>query len=74
MKLTDILREIEGEEDLNGKNRKPDPGMIFYLQNAFNATQTLFVGDLDTDRQCAENAGVSFMWASDWVKPFVEGE
>lgn len=26
----------------------------------------LFVGDRDEDRQCAENAGIPFMWAAEW--------
>jgi len=26
----------------------------------------LFVGDRDEDRQCAESAGLDFMWAKDW--------
>ena len=26
----------------------------------------LFVGDREEDKQCAENAGINFMWAADW--------
>lgn len=28
----------------------------------------LFVGDRDEDRQCAESAGLDFMWAAEWRK------
>jgi D-glycero-D-manno-heptose 1,7-bisphosphate phosphatase len=30
----------------------------------------LFVGDRDEDRQCAESAGLDFMWAKDWRAQF----
>lgn len=26
----------------------------------------LFVGDMDSDKECAENANIPFMWAGDW--------
>lgn len=54
--------------------RKPRIGLIIetclgmarqfneYYPPAFG----LFVGDREEDRQCAENAALSFMWAKDW--------
>jgi D-glycero-D-manno-heptose 1,7-bisphosphate phosphatase len=54
--------------------RKPSP---FLLWKAIHERQlcprdTLYVGDLDSDRLCAERAGVDFAWAHDffgWEKP-----
>jgi D-glycero-D-manno-heptose 1,7-bisphosphate phosphatase len=45
--------------------RKPNPGMIEYLMDAtgFLPADTLYVGDLDTDRDSAQAAGVRFEWA-----------
>lgn len=51
--------------------RKPSPGMLTYLIDSYNDTnisRTLFVGDRPEDQQAAANAGVEFMWASDWIK------
>jgi histidinol-phosphate phosphatase family protein len=48
--------------------RKPKPLM---LQRAMNLTRcppgrTLYVGDMESDRRAAENAGCAFMWAKDF--------
>lgn len=48
--------------------RKPAPGMLLELMDKLqvSASNTLFVGDMESDRQAAENAGVDFMWARDF--------
>jgi len=48
--------------------RKPAPGMLLaiMLLCEFQPADTLFVGDMDTDRQAAANAGVRFEWAKDF--------
>lgn len=48
--------------------RKPNPGMILYLIDAlgFAPQDTIFVGDLETDRIAAIKAGVQFEWADDF--------
>jgi len=48
--------------------RKPQPGMLLELMEKLQvrASRTLFVGDMPSDRQAAENAGCDFMWASDF--------
>ena len=54
--------------------RKPCPGMvqlILYREIAVNFRHItyedcLFVGDHAEDKQCAQNAGLHFMWAKDW--------
>lgn len=52
----------------NSVYRKPGPGMIQYLMDAlgFAPQDTVFVGDLDSDRLAAEAAGVNFEWAKDF--------
>jgi histidinol-phosphate phosphatase family protein len=46
-------------------NRKPAPGAILDALARFQARpeECLMVGDMDTDRQAAEAAGVPFFWA-----------
>jgi D-glycero-D-manno-heptose 1,7-bisphosphate phosphatase len=54
--------------------RKPRPGMIIETALALATTHNeiyplhmgLFVGDMDSDRECAENAGLPFMEAHVW--------
>lgn len=54
--------------------RKPKPGGVIEtakdLGDQFNERYPpkmgLFVGDQDTDRQCAESIGFPFQWAKDW--------
>lgn len=51
-------------------NRKPKPGMLRALMNLthFRPHETIFVGDMESDRQAAEAAGVHFEWASDFFQ------
>lgn len=54
--------------------RKPKPGLI--IESALDLAERhheiypphlgLFVGDMDSDRVCADNAGLSFMDAAEW--------
>jgi D-glycero-D-manno-heptose 1,7-bisphosphate phosphatase len=46
--------------------RKPAPGLLLRAMARQHATadETLFVGDLDTDREAARRAGVRFAWAA----------
>jgi D-glycero-D-manno-heptose 1,7-bisphosphate phosphatase len=56
--------------------RKPKPGLI--IEAALDMARThneiypphlgLFVGDMDSDRECADNAGLRFMDAAEWRK------
>ena len=48
--------------------RKPMPGMLLHLmlETRTTAPDTLFVGDQESDRQAAINAGVRFEWAKDF--------
>ena len=55
--------------------RKPKIGMLVMAATELGRRHhgelypphiSLMVGDREEDRQCAENAGVPFMWAADW--------
>jgi D-glycero-D-manno-heptose 1,7-bisphosphate phosphatase len=56
--------------------RKPRPGMIIESALALSeVTREIYpphlavmVGDMDTDRECAENAGLMFLDAAEWRK------
>lgn len=50
--------------------RKPGAGMIEYLMDAFGVlpAETVYIGDMDTDREAAEAAGVQFEWANAFFK------
>lgn len=50
------------------KLRKPLPGMLQAAMRAHNKTarDTTFIGDMPVDRDCAEAAGVRFVWAKDF--------
>jgi len=54
--------------ELGCQCRKPNPLMLIRIMDMWGvkAADALFVGDLESDRQCAENAGVDFMWAKDF--------
>jgi len=50
--------------------RKPAPGMLLDLMQrlGFHATKTVYVGDMESDREAAEAAGVEFVRAKDFFK------
>ncbi len=50
--------------------RKPEPGMITELMNHFaaSASDTVYIGDRDSDQKAAEAAGVKFEWARDFFE------
>jgi D-glycero-D-manno-heptose 1,7-bisphosphate phosphatase len=50
--------------------RKPNPGMLLQaLEDAnLRPEDAFFVGDKDTDRQAAENAGMRFFWADQFFE------
>lgn len=49
-------------------DRKPEAGMLFDIMEECRVLEeeTLFVGDMDTDKQAARNAGIDFQWAKDF--------
>lgn len=48
--------------------RKPAPGMVLDIMAHYRVApaETLYVGDMDSDRECAARAGVDFRWAADF--------
>jgi D-glycero-D-manno-heptose 1,7-bisphosphate phosphatase len=48
--------------------RKPAPGMVLALtdKHHIDLGRSLFVGDTESDRACAEAAGVAFEWAREF--------
>jgi len=52
--------------------RKPQPGMLLRIMSRFGVghDETLFVGDLPTDREAAGRAGVHFMWAHQFFQDY----
>lgn len=46
--------------------RKPNTGMVEILTHAYKPDSVMFVGDMETDRECANMANVPFMWAKDF--------
>jgi D-glycero-D-manno-heptose 1,7-bisphosphate phosphatase len=54
--------------------RKPEPEMLLRLMRRFGASEgeTLFVGDMERDKEAARRAGVGFMWAHEFFGWSVE--
>lgn len=53
---------------------KPDPDMIIKCLNYFNINneEAVFIGDSESDSECAENAAVDFFWyGKDKPQPFI---
>ena len=71
----DVFDNLESETnikictslDKTDYDRKPNPGMLEKLIKQYRTTpdQTLMVGDMESDRLAAENAGCDFIWAWD---------
>ncbi|MEM9400461.1 MAG: HAD hydrolase-like protein [Verrucomicrobiota bacterium] len=70
--------DISKHPNCYGQFRKPGPGMInaarMQLANVedWQSIECLYVGDRTEDEEAAEAAGVAFMWAEDWLLPFLE--
>ncbi len=49
-------------------DRKPNPGMLMTIMRLYKVpvTETIFVGDMESDKEAARNAGVAFQWAKDF--------
>ena len=55
------------ELKLQGKFRKPGPGMLLLAQQIHNASECLFVGDRPEDKGAAEAADIPFVWAKQFI-------
>jgi D-glycero-D-manno-heptose 1,7-bisphosphate phosphatase len=56
--------------DKENYDRKPNPGMIFRARKhqQLDLSLCLFVGDMDSDRECAKRAGVSYMDIKEFLR------
>lgn len=56
--------------------RKPNPGMLWAAYNTFNlkVPEVVYGGDMDSDRQAAEAAGMRFVQTLPEVLPLLEPE
>lgn len=57
--------------------RKPSPLMLYQAMIAFDAKprETLYVGDMESDREAAHRAGIDFLWAWEFFGwPPVDGQ
>lgn len=66
--LTGLIQVCPHGLDVGCMCRKPEAGMLrrVMLTAGVGATETLFVGDMESDQQAAERVGVDFMWAKDF--------
>lgn len=50
--------------------RKPNPGMLLQAMREaqVDPNETLFVGDMESDQQAAQAAGMGFCWAEEFFK------
>ena len=66
--INDVIRICTQKPFIDSDCRKPKPGMLNDIMHFWQVdpTKTLFVGDMETDKQTAENAGCNFMWAKDF--------
>jgi len=67
---TDMIQMCPHHPDDDCPCRKPKPFMLERLMWSWRLSprETLFVGDMESDRQAAENAGCDFVWARDFFK------
>lgn len=66
--------------DKNSAYRKPNAGMIYFIQQRYgiSLTEAMMIGDAsgkegqfsDSDRKCAENAGIAYMDVEDFVNKY----
>lgn len=57
-------------DKLKGTYRKPGAGMLLWAMEwlGVDKVDTLYVGDRFEDEQAAANAGVKFLWNTEWYK------
>ena len=68
--------------DVNDWNRKPNPGMVeaFLNEYGLKPSECLMIGDAsglegqfsDSDKKCAENAGIHYMDIAEFITSYSE--
>jgi histidinol-phosphate phosphatase family protein len=66
--IPEVIQMCTPRPEEASKCRKPKPGMLQRIMKYWQVkpTETLFVGDRESDKGTAENAGCDFMWAKDF--------
>ena len=64
----DVIKRCTPKPHIDSRCRKPKPGMLVNIINYWmvDPAETLFVGDMESDKQTAESAGCDFTWAKDF--------
>lgn len=68
--IDDVVQMCTTHPEENPACRKPRPGMLENIMKYWqiDPEETLFVGDRDSDKETAENAGCDFMWAKEYFE------
>lgn len=69
--LPSIKDMAELHNSLKGTYRKPGAGMLLWTMEwlGIDKADCLYVGDRPEDEQAAANAGVKFLWNTEWYEP-----
>ena len=64
----EVIQMCTPKPHVDSRCRKPRPGMLIDLMNYWNVNpeETLFIGDMESDKQTAENAKCDFGWTKDF--------
>ncbi len=68
--INDVIQMCTPKPEENSACRKPNPEMLLKIMDFWQIEpqETLFVGDMESDRMTAENAGCDFSWAKDYFE------
>jgi len=61
-------KHTDSEYAYDAECRKPRPGMLINIMRelGFSPDDTVMIGDMESDKQAAQNAGCHFFWAKDF--------
>jgi D-glycero-D-manno-heptose 1,7-bisphosphate phosphatase len=64
----EVIQMCTPKPHVDSKCRKPKPGMLLKIMNFWKVEpeETLFIGDMESDKETAGNAGCDFSWAKDF--------
>jgi len=66
----DVVKMCTPKPHVFSECRKPRPGMLVKIIDYWRVypSDTLFVGDMESDKETAKNASCDFMWAKDFFE------
>lgn len=64
----EIIQMCTPKPHIDSECRKPKPGMLLEIMNFWKVkpSDTLFVGDMESDQKTAKNAACDFIWATEF--------